>query len=343
MSISSPHGNTELAGEADWLCSLIEKNALSLRAGGLGSRFRLENACFRLHAEARNTIYRVTRRFEWFLKLPRSGDLRPMTHERLGAHTISAALGNFPLYCGAAVTRVSTDPAYVLATAIPGKPLNRALLSESWRPGTGAVLGLELSFRTLGALLAALHVKAPVGPDTPAASTRPFERLGHLLGRMKVCDATTTAIAEWHDTHRHSDEGVTFLHGNVRLDNVLRVDSRLGFIDFENCGTGSLYQDLSRPVSELLLTRCLVAFPHRRTTRCLGALAEGYAGTHPYVPSRLWDYVAVRLARYYLETRSRPWFSVRVGGFPVVRSRLDGLLLSVLRNKVEEVAPELAP
>ena len=329
MSTSLRQGNSDISAEADRLCQTIEKNAAALRTGGMGRRFDLDGASFVLHASARNTIYRVSARYAWFLKLTRDGNVGPMEHERLGAATIDRALGEQPRYRGSAVTRVSLTPPYVLASTIQGQELNRLFVRECWTPGAKAATRNEDTFRTLGTLLAILHRDADIPPDSLPATTRPFEVVDNLLRRVREPDHVTDTIAKWQEAHRLPDAGTVFQHGNFRLDNILRTSDGVGLIDFENCGTGSPYQDLSRPVVDLVLTRALVLFPSARAFRCIGAFLEEYSRLHQIDASQLWKLVSVRMARYYLEARARR-FRVSIGGLPVSKTKLNRLTLSFL-------------
>lgn len=342
MNTSLSPGIGEVEAEADWLCPLIESHAEDLTAARLGHAFRLGDASLRLRAQDRNTIYRIAGRFDWFLKLPRSGDTRVMARERLGANIIGDVLGNKAEYGGAPVIRVATDPSYVLAATIPGTPLNRVLGTESWLPGSKATTRLEESFAALGMLLATLHANARLPPNAPEVTKRPFASLKKRLDQVTSRDPVIDAIATWYSTHSRLDQGETFVHGNMRLDNILRVGARVGFVDFEHCGAGSLYQDLARPMIQLLLVRAVIAFPHYRATRCLNAYLREYRKIQSYETQQLDVYVGVRLARHYLETRNGGVLSDRVGGLPVVRSRLGRLTTAVLRDGIESVVPGLS-
>jgi len=313
--------------EADRLAGAIAAHADSLRTGALGKHFRLADATFRLFARARNTIYRISSAHDWFLKLTRDGAHAPLVHERQGAAAIYSALGGHPSYNGPPVSRVSVDPAFVLTAAIPGTTLSRAFFIRSWIPGTAR--SLEGALTALGSLLGTLHNRARTAPDTLPATTRPFLVIGTLLERGTRDDGVTDAIRSWYHSQPRSDEGAVFQHGNFRLDNVLLSRGRLALIDFENCGTGSRYQDVSRPISELLLTRALVAFPRHRADRAMSAFLDAYAAASPVDPDSLADYLRARLARYYLETQARG-FRARIGGVPVVKHKLADVVMGAM-------------
>jgi aminoglycoside phosphotransferase (APT) family kinase protein len=325
-------GSNDAATEADGLCSLISRNFDALRASRMGGRFQLGAASFRLHSSARNTIYRVAHQFNWFLKLARSGDIAPFVHEQIGSEIISGTLGTNADYAGARVIRISTAPPFVLSSTIEGRPLNTVFFTNVWTPTLRAQTTLEEHFETLGLLLAELHAAPPGGADMPDATTAPFRMLQRLLDQRQDRDRTTNAIASWLRAHARSDGGKTFIHGNLRFDNVLNVGSRLAFIDFENCGTGSAYQDVSRPVTELLLTRCVIGFPVRRATRCIDAFLRAYARRHSLDEQALNDFVTARIARYYMEAGNKNIVTRRIGGIPVSMRSIETVTLNALTH-----------
>ena len=57
--------------EADSLCKAIESHYAALWKAELGRKAVLSDARFRLLQADRNTVYRVRRRFRWYLKIPR--------------------------------------------------------------------------------------------------------------------------------------------------------------------------------------------------------------------------------------------------------------------------------
>ena len=332
------HGIAEHRAEAEWLCSVVARHADQLRRATFAREFQLDRASFRLHAKDRNTLYRVSAQFQWFLKMTPAGD-EQVGRERLGARVIAEALAGRSEYCGATVVRVGTDPSYVLASHVPGQPLSRALVTDAWRPTSGPSARLEEAFGTLGLLLATLHARSRIDADAPPATKRPFDSLKGAARRLRTADALSREIDAC--LARHSGgERSDFVHGNMRLDNVMVWNGRIGFIDLEHCGTGSFYQDLSRPVAQLLLTRAAVAFPHRRVAGYLGAFLRAYESVRPYDPRELNDYVFARLAKYCVDNR-RSAVPQRIGGIPILNKRLERLALALIDEGLHAAVPGL--
>jgi Ser/Thr protein kinase RdoA (MazF antagonist) len=257
--------------------------------------------------------------------------------ERIGADTTKAALGNCRMYAGPTAVHVSASPPYVLTAAIPGRPLNRVTFTQFWTPRIVASKALEDAFATFGMLTAKLHSAGQPDARTAPATTRPFSRVRQLLDGLERRDSITEAISSWFASNALTDDGTVFVHGNLRLDNVLLAGTRIAFIDFENCGTGTRYQDMSTPVSDLLLTRCVLGLPKTRAQACLSTYVAAYHDVYPVDHSILMRYIAVRVARYYLENFTKPPFSVRKGGLPLSLGRLARLTEMVLQEEWRSV------
>jgi len=321
--------------EADQLSTLVTKHATELAGATRGKSFELGGARFRLHAKNRNTIYRVGARFDWFLKLAPLADSLVMQCERLGSDYCNRVLRHTDGYAGPFVSRVSLAPPFVLADALHGSPLTRVLFVGAWARRSPAQV--ETAFATLGALLSVLHADRTMPLDAPEASKRPFDVVRQLAEKLRATrDETIDAVRDWSEADRGGHDDDSFIHGNLRLDNLLLTDAGIGFVDFENCGRGPRYQDASRPITQLLLLRASLAAPTGSIDGILSAFMSSYRGAQPYDVAALGDWVAVRLARYYLESarRTRPGF---IGGLPVVRSRLATLTRRLMRDGLESV------
>jgi Ser/Thr protein kinase RdoA (MazF antagonist) len=159
---------------------------------------------------------------------------------------------------------------------------------------------------------------------------------------VRTPDTVIDAIVKWYSAQSRPDGGDTFVHGNMRLDNVLEAGKRVGFLDFEHCGSGPFCQDLARPITHLLQVGAIAAFPRWRVMRCLEAYLRGYGSVRPFDLSELDIYVGARMSRYYLETQNKDLFSSRIAGFPVPRSRLAALTTTVLSRGIKGAAPELS-
>jgi len=321
--------------EADHLSALVSDHATELAAAARGTSFDLGGARFRLHVKTRNTIYRVGGRFDWFLKLAPQADAFVMPRERLGAEYCNRVLGHTAGYAGPFVSRVSLTPPFVLADALPGPPLTKVLFMGAWARRSPATV--DAAFGTLGRLLSVLHADRTLPSNAPEASKRPFAVVQQLARKLeKTRDEIIDEVRDWSQADRGGYEDDTFIHGNLRLDNLLLTETGIGFVDFENCGSGPRYQDASRPITQLMLLRASIAAPAGHIDRILATFIASYGSARPYDAAVLSDWVAVRLARYYLESARRKWPGL-IGGLPVIRPRLATLTRRLMRNGFEAV------
>lgn len=265
----------------------------------------------------------------WYLKAPLLASQGVVHRERVGAAMVGGAFPGHPLYVRSGVYRVNDVPPFILSAAIPGRPLNRLLASYGWLPSRA--LELEQLFSTLGHLTATLHLIPPV-PGATRATTDPFGHLHRMLARHPPSELSSL-VKRWLREHEHDDWGPQFIHGNLRFDNIIVNGARLGFIDFENSGLGSIYQDLSRPVTEIALSCASVAFPRRRARRWIAAFLQGYARLNAFDAHTLWDFVGARVARYQLENVGISMWRRRIRGVPVSPSRLNHLLVEILNGR----------
>jgi aminoglycoside phosphotransferase (APT) family kinase protein len=326
--------------EADQLSTLVTKHATELAGATLGKSFDLGGVHFRLHVKNRNTIYRVNGGSDWFLKLAPPADSLVMECERLGSEYCNRVLGTTEGYAGPFVSRVSLTPPFVLADALNGPPLTRVLFMGAWARRSPAQV--EAAFATLGTLLSVLHADRSLPSNAPEASKRPFDVVRQLAQKLlHKRDRNIDQMREWSEADRGGHEDDSFVHGNLRLDNLLLTEDGIGFVDFENCGRGPRYQDASRPITQLLLLRASLAAPAGSIDRTLAAFMSSYRAAQPYDMAVLSDWVAVRLARYYLESARRRWPGL-IGGLPVLRPRLATLTRRLMREGLESVAADPA-
>jgi type II secretory pathway component PulM len=85
----------------------------------------------------------------------------------------------------------------VLASAIPGRPLNRVFYTGIWRPIWAGPRRIDTQFHTLGQLLATLHEHAVVPAGAPGATTTPFDTVKALLASARGDDAMIPVIEAW--------------------------------------------------------------------------------------------------------------------------------------------------
>ncbi|MFH1920436.1 MAG: phosphotransferase [Planctomycetota bacterium] len=344
MNTLSLRENRQEAAQTDRLCHLIESHAPVLRSAGAGKRFKLEGVRFQLYCADRNTVYRVKDGSEWFLKMPRSGNPAAVEREIIGAQAVRETLTGSSGYQHPRVVRASTEHGYLLTARIKGTMLNRALYRSSYAPLPWLRRRIEEAFANLGRVLALLHgrhVQANVFMNRPVSSG-----LHGALEKVTRSDQVCELI------RRHFGQPVAPIveqglsHGNLHLQNVIAAGRQVSIIDFENCGRGSIYADLSLVCAQLTYTTATVHVRSRRLAACKTAFLAGYREHRDYDPVVLNQATVARVAHYYLDAfcgnKGRP----TIGGIPVSRRRVRRLVETLLRadgesavNDISTVAP----
>jgi len=286
----------------------------------------------------RNTVYRVNRRFRWYLKIPRCGTPDPDRREYRGAEAVRATLADHAGYEHPAVVRVSLDRPYVLCSAVPGRPLNLALYAACLLPIVGKARPTREAFVDFGETLGRLH-QFPIDSQTPPVNKNAAADLDALIGKVTEPDPTAKAIISWREINPADNAQPTFLHGNLKMENVLVRNTRVCFLDFENSGYGPIYEDLSWVCSQIVLTRALAAFPWRRGFRAIGGFLEGYRRNRQYRSEMLLRYVAMRVCHYYIDVCLMQSGRPRIAGIPVRKQQLRRVLAGLLQGELTAVFP----
>jgi hypothetical protein len=106
-------------------------------------------------------------------------------------------------------------------------------------------------------------------------------------------------------------------------------------LDFENCGAGNRYEDLSLICSHLLLLRAVLLVPRARASAGMTAMLDGYRGVRDYDPKLMAKYLTMQLCQYYIRAFvSNPsTMSATVAGLPVMKSRLEHLIATSMSSQ----------
>lgn len=318
--------NDQVAPELDSLGHTIDRNGDSLRHAAFGRNFSLEGFKFRLIKRDKNHVYVVRGQHEWFLKLPVQRDRLMMRRESFGSELASSIVSACPGYREPAGLLINEEHGYTLVGAIPGWRLNILLYLTCFNPIFDSHRSLQQTFRRLGVMLATIH-SAPIAPGAPQ-SDRGLSRLFNASPSMSRVERELQPRVEQLTASFDAGEPVCIVHGNARMDNVIAVPGALTLIDFENCGLGSPYDDLSIITSQLRLLSSLMWFPTGRSKAMLDAFVEGYAELRSFDEGTLNRAVALRMVHYYCGFTASG--KATMAGIPVVGTKLRSLVLNAL-------------
>ncbi|HIQ21719.1 MAG TPA: hypothetical protein EYH34_10870 [Planctomycetes bacterium] len=312
-------------GRTAALCRLIEGNARRLRGAKRGSRFWLDGVYFRVLQSDRNTVFRIIEgERRWYLKMPRDGSHEAIERELFGMHAVRWVLEGLDTHTLPLEFTGSSEQAYVLTSELPGMPLSSALYRCSLLPLPRLRRHVENAFFSLGAVLARVH-RSAIAPGS--RTTRSLvTSVTSTVARARMADwrcAKLIEIAEALSPQLATD---CLVHGNVGLLNVLTQASKIALIDFECCGRGAAYDDVSLVCGHLIYATAGVHVRNRLLWRVLESFLEGYRAESELDPAILAQGIALRLGQHYVywfcSGRRRP----TIAGLPALRSRVTTLV-----------------
>lgn len=332
MKILSLAENESIAREADELCRLAEKCKARLEELKSGSKATLDGKVFNCISADKNYIYRVDGKHSWYLKFSLQEEW--IRREIAGAEAIKATLGDFEGYRHAGAVRASLTDRYTLYSAVEGKSFNRSFLS-------GCLSGLSNSKRTsmpamenLGRCLGRFHTyNDPAGLRVLSPDTLSYLRT--YLSDIKEPDLLVENIANWVNEQDNSCEVTAWIHGNVKSEDILMADSKACFIDFGTCGAGIPYEDLTNLCTYMMLFRTVPLVPWRIARHAMSAFLRGYAAESPLNNDSLYNYVTRGICRYHIKNTVLHDGIASISGMPVLKSRLERLVMQLLQQDYE--------
>lgn len=198
------------------------------------------------------------------VKVPRQDDdfARDAFMRELRAYQLLANVDVSPISVPRIVA-VSSDPAYLVATYVPGQITNNdevRALAESSRAALGKGIGRYIARQYLAVDLGSAQEALPAGAPYTLASEfdlylRDFRNRAYpTLGRL-----ANTLYERWYV--RHIEEPDAFIHGDLQPSNVtLDEDANLqGVFDFGRATTGKISEELSAfcAVDPVLFDNCV--------------------------------------------------------------------------------------
>ena len=332
MKILSLAENKSIAREADELCGIAETRKSRLEELASGSKTTLDGKVFCCISSDKNFIYKVQGNYSWYLKFSLQEEW--IRREIAGAEAIKATLGDYEGYRHAEAIRASLTDRYTLYSAVEGKSFNRSFLS-------GCLSGLAISKRTsisamenLGRCLGRFHTyNDPAGLRVLSPDTLSYLRT--YLSDIKEPDLLVENIANWVNEQDDSCGVIAWIHGNVKSEDILIADSKVCFIDFGTCGAGVPYEDLTNLCTYMMLFRTVPFVPWRIARHAMSAFLRGYAAESLLNKDDLFNYIARGIYRYYIKNAVLHDGIASISGMPVLKSRLEHLVMQLLQEEYE--------
>ena len=298
--------SSESSPDGSHLSSFVEAHYERLRDGP-APKWPGSVKC-RLIQRDRNAVYRLSGSQTWYLKIPRHGDDRVVRRELAGGQILAGV--DTASYGLDFRTIGRLSPPYLLSAALPGRSLNMTLYLSCLLPGL-ASSRTTTAFHNFGRIVGALHA-APVPADT-LPTDRSLARLPGLVFDSDEAEIERTATMTQAP-----------VHGNLGLRNVLTYRTKIGLIDFENFGAGSIYDDLSVVGVQLALMQVVDFLPKAHLFTCLQAFFDAYGRHRAFDAALLAGCVSIRV-RDFRARAVKAGKTPRIAGIPVRMARVDRL------------------
>ena len=304
-----------------------------LRQTSIRRRFVLDALTFKLFRYGRNIIYRIKGKFSWYIKITRHINNEVIQREMFGAYIIREVLNNHSCYWYPSV-RASVENSYVIYSEIPGNTLHMNFYRGCLTPFK-KYDNVRNVFFCFGEILGHLHSK-DIKIDVPPQNRNAYTILLKKISMISKPDYVIEKIIQKIEYKQPIKSELKFTHGNLRLDNVLMIKNKICIIDFENCGRGSPYEDISNVCCRIILMSLVPMFPIKRALNMLDSFLDGYRVVEHIDIETLLEWTAVRVAIYYAENHDKIPIIAKI---PASKERLRRFVLCLLDGSIESVLP----
>lgn len=332
LKILSLNNNQVITQEAELLRSLAENHKEKLFNFKCGQKTIIEGKSFYCFSSDKNIIFKVKGDFSWFLKY----SLKEVwvEHEIAGAESVIETLADFDGYYKTTVFAASRKEKFTLCSAIYGNSFNIILLQACLLRSLKLPTSICLTMENLGKSLGRLHCysnpsqKKVLNPDT-------FFYIKNYLKNIKKSDDIIQHVEQWVDKQAEYPFPTAWIHGNVKSEDILFVNNQVSILDFGTCGKGVPFEDLTNLCAYMMLLRTVPLFPWRIARSAMSALLNGYVSEYKCNKDEMLSYITLGIFRYYLKNVVMHSGFSTLSGMPVLKSRIDTLVLQLLHNNHE--------
>lgn len=336
----SKKNNKKMYSELSELGVLIDKISNDLKSDSLNKRFRIKYFAFCCIKNDRNLIYHIHGSYSWYLKIPRKGKT-VIEKEIVGFEKVKESFSSSIAYMSPEIVGYSFVSGYIICPEISGILMNIYFYRSCVFPFLSKKKDLSKLFYELGNNIAELHSVENIS-NLPVSDRNPF-----AIDTARNSFPDTKDIELWEMIHEWKEkkqnfitenDEMNFVHGNFSLENIIFSQGKSSFIDFENCGQGSPYEDLSLICLPLFLTRTLPFFPFSKSFETLSSFLAGYKLIRKLDTKLLGIYITMRLLRYYLNNNFK---NPKVAGLPVLQYRLKRMVTFSINNDINIFIPNI--
>ncbi len=319
--------NELAACEADKLCYLAEKHRNEFFIFKRGQKIIIDENKFHCISDDKNIIFEVHGKLRWFLKFSLTKEW--VQHEIVGAESVKKTLGKFDGYQHANVIRASIANKYTLYSSVDGTIFNAMLINECIIGAVKFPNSIVPIMQNLGRCFGRLHSYND-SPEIKALNPSTLSYIHCYLDELKESNTIVDKIALWVEMQPIMAESTGWIHGNIKSEDILISNHKVTLLDFGTCGIGEPYEDLINICTYMLLLQTVPLFPWRVARHAMSALFDGYAKEYHYDRSILIRYLTQGIFRYYIKNVVMENGVASLSRMPVLRSRIDGLVLQLL-------------
>ncbi|MBA7479542.1 hypothetical protein ES707_14976 [subsurface metagenome] len=142
-----------------------------------------------------------------------------------------------------------------------------------------------LNFYRLGAMLGLLHNCCSYDTSSPI-----YYRISAKLSSVPDAAQGDVVFSEGlsaFDEHSKPNAEVSWVHGNLRTDNILFTNNNITLIDMENAGAGDAMEDMGSLLAFIIMFGRFPFFPKRFLRSVITAILTGYCSAAVAVSERL--------------------------------------------------------
>ena len=327
MEVLSVNENKTISKEADILCLISEKYKDEICRIECGDKMLIEGKSFICVSSDKNIVIRVEGYFEWYLKFSLKEEW--VRHEIIGAKAARTQLANFDGYNHPKSIRASINHRYTLYSASEGKCFNRLLLRSCAIRRSKISKTTSSGMENLGATIGLLHsYESPSDMQSisPTIISYLEKYLKHIKEDNLILDRINKHVLSTNLKRQHQ----TWIHGNIKSEDIFFSGSKVSIIDFGTFGKGSPYEDLTNLCTYLILFRTVPTFPWKTPRIAMNSLLNGYLLRRNIDREELLAYVRLGIFRYYLKNSVMHKGIPTLSGMPVSKKRLEKLVFQLL-------------
>ncbi|GAB4334236.1 MAG: hypothetical protein Kow0037_12800 [Calditrichia bacterium] len=321
------------------IIQLIETNFAQLKQLPVGQKTDIAGFSFRSLQKSKNLVQKVEGPENFYLKIRLHDDFSALEKEAAGMKFLEKQLQGQRFYLFPQYFHVNMELGYILSSEIRGRNLKESLHRYSLRVWSRGRKELPEQFFRLGQIVAQFQKPAPEFPEPSIGNL--YNYIQTRVDRLTNPGPLAEKILNWLQKHPEPKLPQVFVHGNLKLDNVISLPPRLSIMDFETAGSGAIYNDPVRVLKNLILAELALGFPTGLSRQCANRFLDGYRQMQSWSAELMEQYIKVILFDHYLQYHCIKKRGDSLSGFPIRTRTLEKFCEKLLSGSLRELLPWL--